>query len=144
MKQAKFFREGEPPHATMQHKGVRVVNGHVYHYTKKRQQEALDYWQSIGTEILERLGGETLTGPVHISVNFLFPHPSGTKKIERTRGAFRTKRPDLDNMVKGLLDGFSKAGVWEDDAQVVSLQLEKLNVPDERVGTDIKIYEYDT
>lgn len=144
MKNASLFKPGEPPRATMQQKGERIVCGHVVHFTKRRQQEALEYWESIGKELIVRLGGKTLTGPVHISVKFLFKHPSGTKKDARTRGAFRTTRPDLDNMVKGLLDGFSRAGLWEDDSQVVSLQLEKLNVPDERVGTDIKIYEYDT
>ena len=143
MKNASLFNPGDPPRATMQHKGERVVNGHVVHYTKKRQQSAIDYWTQFGADVRGKLGG-TLKGPVHISVYFLFHHPKNTPKAKAEKCHFRTVRPDLDNMVKGLLDGFSRAKVWEDDSQVVSMQLEKLSVPEERCGTEVRIYEYDT
>jgi Holliday junction resolvase RusA-like endonuclease len=32
-----------------------------------------------------------------------------------------TTIPDLDNLIKAVLDGCNQAGVWKDDAQVVRL-----------------------
>ena len=36
-----------------------------------------------------------------------------------------TQTPDLDNLVKGILDALNGSGVWDDDCQVVQLQAEK-------------------
>jgi Holliday junction resolvase RusA-like endonuclease len=37
-------------------------------------------------------------------------------------------RGDIDNFNKALLDLFTKHGVWEDDSQIVFLQLQKIKV----------------
>lgn len=49
-------------------------------------------------------------------------------------------RYDIDNGNKALFDLFTKCGVWEDDSQIVFLQIEKLKVPhrkDEKVEIEI-------
>lgn len=38
---------------------------------------------------------------------------------------FHTVRPDADNLVKSILDALTRAGVWEDDAQVWDLRVRK-------------------
>ena len=38
---------------------------------------------------------------------------------------FNPKRPDLDNLAKGTLDVFQKAGYFQDDSQIVRLELSK-------------------
>jgi len=35
------------------------------------------------------------------------------------------RRRDVDNVAKSILDGMTKAGVWDDDAQVVELVVRK-------------------
>ncbi|MCR4345250.1 MAG: RusA family crossover junction endodeoxyribonuclease [Candidatus Scalindua sp.] len=49
-------------------------------------------------------------------------------------------RGDIDNFNKGLLDLFTKHEVWEDDSQIVFLQLQKIKVKhrtDEKVEVEI-------
>lgn len=137
---AKVFIQGDPPRATMQHKGERVVDGRIYHYTKKRQREAIDYWKQAGMTLLERVGHK-IKKPIQLSVYFLFKHPSGTPKAIREKVVWRTKRPDADNLLKGLLDGMTESGLWEDDAQIVSICVSKFNAPEEKCGTEIRVME---
>lgn len=42
------------------------------------------------------------------------------------KGVWKDTRPDLDNMVKLLLDAMTQMEFWEDDAQIVSLSVAKL------------------
>lgn len=58
---------------------------------------------------------------VSVRIQFWFHRPKSEKKRERP-----SVKPDLDNLIKAVLDGCSQAGVWRDDAQVVSLVAQKL------------------
>ena len=49
----------------------------------------------------------------------------------------RPKKPDIDNLIKTVLDGLTKAQVWKDDNLVVSISASKLYSLDER--TEIQI-----
>ena len=61
-----------------------------------------------------------LTGPVRLVVKWLFPaqgrHPDG---------AWKTSRPDTDNLDKALKDEMTRLHFWHDDAQVASEISEK-------------------
>lgn len=142
MVSAKVFVPGDPPRATMQQKGERVVGGHVIHYTKKRQREAIAYWKRVGLTLRDKIGG-TLKGPVQLFVYLFFRHPSGTPKAKRDKFVWRAKRPDADNLLKGLIDGLTESGLWEDDAQIVSLSVCKYNAPEAKCGTEIRVMELD-
>ncbi len=62
-----------------------------------------------------------LDGPAHVAVLFLLPRPkSAPRRITEP-----AKLPDLDKLVRALLDGLTTAGAWRDDAQVVSLSARK-------------------
>lgn len=41
------------------------------------------------------------------------------------KAAWKTTRPDCDNLAKGMLDPMTKIGFWRDDAQVVDLRIVK-------------------
>lgn len=61
-----------------------------------------------------------LGGPVRLVVKWLFPaqgrHPDG---------AWKTSKPDTDNLDKALKDEMTRLHFWEDDAQVASEISEK-------------------
>ena len=61
-----------------------------------------------------------LGGPVRLVVKWLFPaqgrHPDG---------AWKTSRPDTDNLDKALKDEMTRLHFWQDDAQVASEISEK-------------------
>ena len=61
-----------------------------------------------------------LTGPVRLVVKWLFPaegrHPDG---------AWKTSKPDTDNLDKALKDEMTRLHFWRDDAQVASEISEK-------------------
>lgn len=56
--------------------------------------------------------GTPLAGPLSVHILFLFAKPKKPKNSEHI--VF----PDCDNLIKNLWDALTKAGVWEDDAQI--------------------------
>ena len=124
-----------PPTATAQMKGVRVVHGHPHFFEKKEVAQAKAI---LKDELLKFVPDETIKGPVRIDVTFAF----GTKDKKKLRNEYRTTRPDLDNLFKGLADILSELGFFEDDSQISSLMLRKLWVPVEDAHLSITISEY--
>ena len=58
--------------------------------------------------------------PVRVVISVVYKRPSGQyRKRDPGHALHHTKRPDLDNVCKSILDGLS--GVWADDSQVCSL-----------------------
>jgi Holliday junction resolvase RusA-like endonuclease len=71
-------------------------------------------------------GAEPFAGPVCVSAIFWLPRPAGHFGSGRNAGRLRPSapprpdvKPDLDKLMRGVLDALSEAGVWRDDAQVV-------------------------
>ena len=69
--------------------------------------------------VAARRGKPPIEGPVELAVIFMLPRPKSKKR------ASPHVKPDIDNLVKGVLDGCNQAGVWADDAQVVDLRASK-------------------
>jgi Holliday junction resolvase RusA-like endonuclease len=73
-------------------------------------------------------GAEPLSGPVHVNVRVLFKPVSSTSKKAReamlAMEIMPAKRPDLDNVVKAVLDGMNGIA-FKDDAQVCSMTAAK-------------------
>jgi Holliday junction resolvase RusA-like endonuclease len=59
---------------------------------------------------------KALAGPVAVHLVFRLQRPK-----RKTASDFPATRPDLDNLIKAVLDGLNQSGVWTDDAQVVRL-----------------------
>jgi crossover junction endodeoxyribonuclease RusA len=67
-------------------------------------------------------GLEPFEGPVAVAATFTLPRP---KSAPRSRWA-PDRKPDIDKLLRGLLDGCTAGGVWTDDAQVVTVQVSKV------------------
>lgn len=80
----------------------------------------------------EHVPEKPLGGPLAVSVNFWFARPLahfGTGrnegKLKVTAPGWHISTPDLDNLVKAVLDACTQVGFWTDDRVVASLQMEK-------------------
>jgi crossover junction endodeoxyribonuclease RusA len=67
-------------------------------------------------------GRPPLTGPVEVEIDFTLPRP----KSARGPNQYPAKRPDLDKLVRAVLDALTDGGAWADDGQVVTLTAGKL------------------
>ena len=54
-------------------------------------------------------------------------------------GTPHLKKPDVDNLLKPIVDGLTEAGMWIDDNQVWSMKIQKVycNQGDQRVEVAI-------
>ena len=89
-----------------------------------------EYKNFLKLQLLEKYHGTPLKGALVVNVTFRMPIPSSTSK--KRKEAMRAgeiphvKRPDLDNLVKALLDALNKT-IIEDDSQIFSLYMKKTN-----------------
>lgn len=134
---------------TAQHKGARVIGKHVHFFTKPEVIRSNDMVrQAMEKSIIEDLKkpvvmrqvdayGKKMFAlvmrhtiakptPVFVSIVYSFPFPKSTPKSLLQRGwCWMTERPDIDNVTKGILDVMTSLGIWEDDSQIVSLDIQK-------------------
>jgi Holliday junction resolvase RusA-like endonuclease len=78
--------------------------------------------------------------PISIEVQYQFPFNKTEKKANIKKGIIpHHKRPDSDNLMKGLFDICSKLNWWNDDSQLCEVKFGKFysNNP----SIKIKIYE---
>lgn len=103
----------------------RVIEGSS---TSGRQK--IKSWRAAVVEAAQRAaGGDPMAGPLTIKVTFRLPMPrSRPKWIQKLQRYPSTVKPDLDKLVRGLLDGMVQGGLIRDDALVFSLQAVKYEV----------------
>lgn len=105
----------------------RSAGGTVFFSDKKTKA----YHAGIAKQAAAHTPRNPLDGPVHLRLAFFMPRPkkrptrvdngawkSGAAIPYETRG-----RNDLDNLMKGFVDGLE--GFWLDDGQIVQAQLSK-------------------
>lgn len=63
-----------------------------------------------------------IEGPIRLAATFLFERPASHygKTLKASAPIHHTQRPDVDNLIKTLLDGLNGIA-WLDDAQVVEV-----------------------
>ena len=88
------------------------------------------YKQKVGLVAKTAMRGkEPLRGPVKMSIIVYRGIPkSWTKKKKlsaMTGGVYPTTKPDIDNLLKGIMDAL-KGICWGDDAQVVTVDARKV------------------
>jgi Holliday junction resolvase RusA-like endonuclease len=105
--------------ATAQQKGVFVSNGKVRFFTKAKVAKAQ---RGLVAQLLPHRPEQPLDGPVILEVRFLMPIPVAMRK---KAVQWHSKRPDLDNLLKGVIDALEPAGWVTDDARIVRLQASK-------------------
>ena len=101
----------------------RFANGHAY--TPKATR---DYEKLIGTCYTEQ-DGRKFTGKISLDVQAVFKIPESWTKKKKHEAVFEGKRPecrpDIDNIVKVVMDGLNGIA-YEDDAQVVEIKASKV------------------
>ena len=124
----KFFVPGEPVGKGRPRFTTR--NGFARAYTPS---QTLDYENQIRDAYLTA-GGKLLEGPICIGVTAWLRMPGSASKRKKTlmtkREILPEKRPDLDNIVKAVLDGLNKAA-YKDDSHIVSITAVKVYSPGE-------------
>ena len=99
-------------------------NGHAYTPPKQKAHR-----EELAWAIKEAAAGEELKGPVCVDVTFDYGHKHTNIKIY-SRGEkdeyYRTKIPDVDNLLKQLLEAIEDSGVVGNDSQVASVRAEKV------------------
>jgi len=79
-----------------------------------------------------------LFGPLHFDVTFYMKMPEDPRKRKKYDGNYHFFRPDIDNMLKMLLD-VANSVLYRDDCIVCSINARKIY--DETPRTEIKIRE---
>lgn len=81
-----------------------------------------------------------IEGPVNLKLVIYRPllkSMSKKKKAEAVAGTLRPiKKPDVDNVAKGIMDAMTSI-IWQDDKQVVSLQVSKYYSEQPRVEVEV-------
>lgn len=98
----------------------RTKSGKPVTYTP---QETKNYEQTVATTAqVGMMGKMLLEGPVKVEIHAFFYH--------KTKTGSHASRPDLDNIIKAILDGLNGV-VFKDDACVAVLLASKSYVNDE-------------
>lgn len=107
-----------------------------------KNKQAVGFQQQVASYAASSAPSELLTCPISLSVVFVVQRPKALGGKRHPAGRIpATKRPDLDNLVKGLLDAIK--GYWVDDSQIVSMQLQKhYAAKEEKPHIQIYIDEY--
>jgi Holliday junction resolvase RusA-like endonuclease len=115
------------------------AGGFMRSYTPKKTS---DYETEVRTQAQSVMTREPLETPLAVYLYFRLPIPrSHSKKRQEAclNGSERpTKKPDIDNLAKSVLDGLNGV-VWHDDSQIVSLHLTKVYA--RNPGIDLLIRE---
>lgn len=113
-----FMIEGTPvPKGRPRH----TRSGHTYTPEKTREAEA-----NVRAEYIEQCKGFMFPSdvPLNIHCNFYMPIPKGTSKKRKAAMHMGTeqplKKPDIDNLLKLILDALNGTA-YEDDKQIVRI-----------------------
>lgn len=77
---------------------------------------------------------------VGVTLRFILPRPASAPKTKR---ALASKRPDLDKLVRAILDAITNV-IVEDDSQVVCIgAFKRIADPGEQPGVQVEVHHYD-
>lgn len=121
MNKLEFFLSFEPPTATAQQRKHRIakIKGKQMVMTYKPQ-PVKDAEELFRIHLASFCPNEPIEGPIRVSCDWIFPWRKSEKKsVMREFSAIpKTTKPDSGNSNKLLIDCMTKAGFWNDDAQV--------------------------
>lgn len=125
-----FFMAFEPPTATQQEKKIGVRNGKPYTYSDEKWERARD---ALWAQLEPHRPGTPISSGMVMDVTWCFP--SG----DHVDGEPYLKKPDTDNLQKGLKDIMTKLGWWKDDALVFSEHVTKIysRIPGIRIDIEV-------
>lgn len=91
-------------------------------------QKTVNYETLVKMEYFEQCKGQKLTGAIKAEMRFYFPIPKSESKKRQAAmlsGEIRhTKKSDIDNCIKSVLDGLNKMA-FDDDGQIAEIHAYK-------------------
>lgn len=121
---------GEPSTITAQQKGVLVRGGRPMFFTKAKVKAAQD---ALTVQLRRHAPRQPIDYPVLFKIKFVFGRTK-SRPFENVHG----KRPDLDNLVKGVLDCLQPAGWLTDDALIDALAVVKCRSDEPRLEIEMR------
>lgn len=102
----------------MIHRG-RTSNKYAFNY--------MQYKNTMKAHLRRQHAGEPLTGPLHVTLTFRMTIPkNGMSQNRKVKdGDYVTTKPDIDNMIKAVLDSANSI-VFNDDNQVCRVSAVKV------------------
>ena len=107
----KFFVKGKPvPQGSM-----KFIRPGVMIHSRAAD---LAVWRADIARNAELFGFKPVSGGVKVEIDFIFNRPKSAQR------AFPTVAPDLDKLIRAVLDGLTGVA-YEDDSQVILIQATK-------------------
>lgn len=79
-----------------------------------------------------------IEGPIRVYIRLYYTPPKYLlPKINKCKILVKTTKPDVDNVVKVILDEFTKCGYWVDDSLIWAITVEKYWAAQPRVAVYI-------
>lgn len=128
---AKIIGKGRPR--------LNSYTGQVYTPTRTKDYESLveQYF------LLKYPRYKSIEGRAKVNITAFFEVPKSTSKVQKEQmlgnNISPTKKPDIDNIVKIVLDSMNKFA-FKDDTQITKIEVEKMYAEQEKLY--IKIEEY--
>ena len=124
--QLKFIIKGTPKPQSRP-KFFRNKAGYMGTYSPKT-----DWFNIVYSEILkqkqEQYKDIKLKGEIRISIHFFMPIPSSlsNKKKQKMLYMPHIKKPDIDNLIKAVMDAINYTNLWEDDSHIWNIMSHKV------------------
>lgn len=133
----KFSFELSKMPTTNQQKGVKFIKGKMIRFDRKgtKNTELLNHLIKNRPKI-PMIDGKL---PLKLSVTFYY-----AIKQKKKWWQWKTTRPDLDNLLKGLQDYMKKLGYYADDSQVCWLEVKKFYSEKNIIEIEIEELQYGT
>lgn len=124
MKTVEFVIDGEPQ-GKARPRFTRTGHAYTPDKTREYEQAVEDAYNNVTDHYM-------FDGAVYLRIDAYFKIPKKTKL------RLPTKKPDIDNIAKIIMDGLNKVA-WNDDTQVITLKVNKCWSNEPRV--EVKIEE---
>lgn len=97
--------------------------GRTIAYSPKTDWFNIVYTRTLEEKLKRKL---KLSGALEVILIFCLPIPKSISKKKRAELHYITKKPDLDNLSKAVMDAINNTGIWEDDSQIAHLDVSKI------------------
>lgn len=129
-----------PPTFTAQHKGFYYdkARDRPVFYDRPEMAAAKETWRNALLSLRAQFA-TPVAGAVRLTVALEWPWPKSMPKWRRRHASPKVSAPDLDNILKGLLDVMTAMEFWTDDSQVAEIHAAKRYA--ERGAVRLKVVE---
>ena len=105
------------------HRTLKSGRSFVHTYSPKS-----DWFHLVYTETLKLKNSLKikLSRALELNLIFCMPIPKSISKKKREQLHYVTKKPDVDNLAKAVMDAINQVGIWEDDSQIAVLRVSKI------------------